>query len=48
MGFEDKNFKPTSNRRNEAMFRECTDFAAHLRVLERDLRALQKQVEGEQ
>ncbi|MEW5306765.1 MAG: hypothetical protein WDW36_009206 [Sanguina aurantia] len=46
IGFEDKNFKPTSNKRNEAMFIECTDFAAHLKTLERDLRALQKQVEG--
>ena len=40
-------FKETSNARNESMFREATDFLAHLRTMERDLKQLEKQVEGE-
>jgi hypothetical protein len=42
----DKSFKATTNARNEAMFKEATDFCAHLRLLERDLRSTHKDVEG--
>lgn len=42
----DRGFKPTSNARNEAMFKEATDFAALIKVLEKDIRALEKNVEG--
>ena len=37
----------TSNARNEAMFREASEFSAHIRTLERDLQAMEKQVAGE-
>ena len=43
----DKQFLPTSNARNEAMFKEASDFCVHLKTLERDLRSLHKEVEGE-
>ena len=43
----DKTFKATGNRRNEAMFREASDFAIHLRAMERDLRVMAKQVNCE-
>lgn len=42
----DKNFLVTSNARNEAMFREASEFSAHIRTLERDLQAMEKQVAG--
>lgn len=41
----DRTFKTTANGRNEAMFREATDFAQHLRSMERDLRGISKQVD---
>eukprot|EP00201_Polytomella_parva_P017152 CAMPEP_0175058940 /NCGR_PEP_ID=MMETSP0052_2-20121109/12137_1 /TAXON_ID=51329 ORGANISM="Polytomella parva, Strain SAG 63-3" /NCGR_SAMPLE_ID=MMETSP0052_2 /ASSEMBLY_ACC=CAM_ASM_000194 /LENGTH=326 /DNA_ID=CAMNT_0016324397 /DNA_START=44 /DNA_END=1020 /DNA_ORIENTATION=- len=37
--------KFTSNARNEAMFKEATDFAQHLKLLDKDFRAIQKQAE---
>ncbi len=43
----DRTFKTTANGRNEAMFREATDFAQHLRSMERDLRGISKQVDCE-
>lgn len=43
----DRQFAPTSNARNEAMFKEATDFCTHLKTLEKDLRALHKEVECE-
>jgi hypothetical protein len=42
----EKNFKATSNARNEAMFREATMFAAHLRTVEKDLGGWQRDIEG--
>lgn len=39
-------FKPTSNARNEAMFKEASDFATLIKVLEKDIRGLEKHVEG--
>jgi hypothetical protein len=42
----DKNFQITSNARNEAMFREAQDFSVHIKTMERDLLALEKQVAG--
>lgn len=42
----EKNFKATSNSRNEAMFREATTFAGHLRQVEKDLTAWQRDLEG--
>lgn len=46
VGIMDREFKSTTNGRNEAMFKEATDFSVHLRTLERDLRAMQKQVDA--
>eukprot|EP00798_Chlamydomonas_sp_ICE-L_P009746 gene9746-7621_t len=43
----DKTFKATANCRNEAMFKEATDFSVHLKTMERDLRAMSKQVESQ-
>ncbi len=43
----DKTFKATGNGRNEAMFREASDFSLHLRAMERDLRVMAKQVNCE-
>ncbi|EFJ46717.1 hypothetical protein VOLCADRAFT_105381 [Volvox carteri f. nagariensis] len=42
----DRTFKATSNARNEAMFKEATEFCTHLRVLERDLRSLHKEIDA--
>lgn len=42
----DRNFRPTSNARNEAMFKEATDFAQLIKTLERDIRNTEKTVEG--
>jgi hypothetical protein len=42
----EKNFKATSNSRNEAMFREASTFAGHLRQVEKDLTAWQRDLEG--
>lgn len=42
----DKVFQTTSNARNEAMFKETTEFCTHLKGLEKDLRSLQREVEG--
>ncbi|KAG2451877.1 hypothetical protein HYH02_003652 [Chlamydomonas schloesseri] len=42
----DKTFVATSNARNEAMFKEATDFCAHLRTLERDLRSMHKEIDA--
>lgn len=36
----------TSNARNEAMFREASTFAAHLRQVEKDLTAWERDIEG--
>lgn len=44
----DKAFVATSNARNEAMFKEATDFCNHLRLLERDLRSMHKEIDGAQ
>jgi len=41
-----KDFKPTSNARNEAMFKEATRFAGHLRVVDRDLSKMHKEIEA--
>jgi hypothetical protein len=40
-------FRPTSNARNEAMFREASTFAAHLRTVEKDLTAWERDIECE-
>jgi hypothetical protein len=37
----------TSNARNEAMFREATTFAAHLRTVEKELSQWQRDIECE-
>lgn len=42
----EKNFKATSNARNEAMFREATKFAGYLRIVEKDLQTWQREVEA--
>lgn len=42
----EKNFKPTSNSRNEAMFKEATKFANHLRQVETDLKTWQREIES--
>jgi hypothetical protein len=42
----EKNFRATSNSRNEAMFREASMFAAHLRQVEKDLTAWERDIEG--
>ncbi|GFR46221.1 hypothetical protein Agub_g7764 [Astrephomene gubernaculifera] len=42
----DRTFKATSNARNEAMFKEATEFCSHLRLLERDLRSMHKEIDG--
>ncbi|PNW71418.1 hypothetical protein CHLRE_16g653450v5 [Chlamydomonas reinhardtii] len=42
----DKAFVATSNARNEAMFKEATDFCNHLRLLERDLRSMHKEIDA--
>lgn len=44
----DRKFKPTSNARNEAMFKEASKFASHLRTVEKDLLKMHKEVEGAQ
>ncbi len=41
-----QDFEPTSNARNEAMFKEATDFAALIKIMEKDLHALEKQIES--
>ncbi|PNH05628.1 hypothetical protein TSOC_008132 [Tetrabaena socialis] len=46
VGAGDRAFKATSNSRNEAMFKETTDFCSHLRLLERDLRGIHREIEG--
>jgi len=43
----EKNFRATSNARNEAMFREASMFAAHLRQVEKDLTAWERDIECE-
>lgn len=42
----DRSFRPTSNARNEAMFKEATDFALLIKTLERDIRTIERTVEG--
>ena len=42
----DTAFQPTSNARNEAMFRDATAFSQHIRTLEKDLKAMEKQITG--
>ncbi|GLI69667.1 hypothetical protein VaNZ11_014345 [Volvox africanus] len=42
----DRTFKATSNARNQAMFKEATEFCKHLRVLERDLRSIHKAIDA--
>ena len=41
----ERNFRATSNSRNEAMFREASVFAAHLRQVEKDLTAWERDIE---
>ena len=43
----ERNFRATSNSRNEAMFREASVFAAHLRQVEKDLTAWERDIECE-
>ena len=43
----DQHFRATSNARNEAMFREASMFAAHLRQVEKDLTAWERDIDGE-
>ena len=43
----DATFRATSNARNEAMFREASTLAAHLRQVEKDLTAWERDIEGE-
>lgn len=38
-------FQPTSNGRNEAMFKEATDFAQCIRMLEKDIKHLLKSID---
>mmetsp|Transcript_22125 Transcript_22125/g.48307 ORF Transcript_22125/g.48307 Transcript_22125/m.48307 type:complete len:388 (+) Transcript_22125:179-1342(+) len=47
VGIADKEFVATSNGRNEAMFKEASDFAVHMRTMEKDLLSLQKLVDGQ-
>lgn len=42
----DQSFQPTSNARNEKMFKEATSFAQHIRTMEKDLRAMERQLAG--
>ena len=42
----DQSFQPTSNARNEFMLKDVTDFSQHIRTIEKDLRAMQKQITG--
>lgn len=44
----DQSFQPTSNARNEAMFKEATDFSQHIRTIEKDLRAMERQLAGKE
>ncbi|KIZ05410.1 hypothetical protein MNEG_2545 [Monoraphidium neglectum] len=41
----ERNFRATSNSRNEAMFREASMFAAHLRQVEKDLTSWERDIE---
>jgi hypothetical protein len=41
----DANFRATSNARNEAMFREASTFAGHLRQVDKDLTAWARDIE---
>lgn len=43
----DANFRATSNARNEAMFREASTFAGHLRQVDKDLTAWARDIECE-
>jgi hypothetical protein len=43
----EKNFKVTTNSRNEAMFKEASIFAGHLRVVEKELTQWQRDIESE-
>lgn len=42
----EKNFKATSNARNEAMFIEASKFSSHLRQFEKDLRGWETSIEA--
>ncbi|KAJ9533613.1 hypothetical protein QJQ45_026676, partial [Haematococcus lacustris] len=42
-----KTFRHTSNGRNELMFKEATEFAQSIRLLEKDLRAVLKCIDGQ-
>lgn len=42
----ERNFRATSNSRNEAMFREASTFAAHLRQVEKDLTSWERDIEA--
>eukprot|EP00879_Flechtneria_rotunda_P003541 GHRR01003775.1.p1 GENE.GHRR01003775.1~~GHRR01003775.1.p1 ORF type:complete len:313 (+),score=114.22 GHRR01003775.1:394-1332(+) len=42
----EKNFRATSNARNEAMWHEATTFANHLRVVEKELAQWQRDIES--
>ncbi|KAF6254017.1 hypothetical protein COO60DRAFT_360665 [Scenedesmus sp. NREL 46B-D3] len=42
----EKNFRTTSNARNDAMFKEATVFAQHLRIVEKELNQWQRDIES--
>eukprot|EP00882_Tetradesmus_deserticola_P033821 GHRQ01038670.1.p1 GENE.GHRQ01038670.1~~GHRQ01038670.1.p1 ORF type:complete len:241 (+),score=72.66 GHRQ01038670.1:169-891(+) len=42
----EKNFRATSNSRNDAMFKEATGFAQHLRTVEKELNQWQRDIES--
>jgi hypothetical protein len=46
--FANRAFNPTSNRRNEAMFKEATEFAQSLRTIDKDMKTLLKGIDGAQ
>ena len=43
----DREFLATPNTRNEMMLKEASEFAAHLKRCEKDIRALKNATEGE-
>jgi hypothetical protein len=44
--FANRSFNPTSNRRNEAMFKEVTEAAQSIRVIDKDMKTLLKGIDG--
>jgi hypothetical protein len=41
-----RGFKSTTNARNEAMFKEATDFSLRIKMLEKDLKSVLKTLES--